>query len=138
MMTQVVPVQVDLLQLRAIDACTGFRALRFVAVGDQEQGLPSRLEVGHELASRRSEDVRVGAERRAALQDRRQASLWVEWNTAILRILRMTTEYGDLVPLPVDVPVLNPEHLAASPEAPTGMQRMTASAPRAASAGSAW
>ena len=30
LVTQVVPVQVDLLELDAIDACTGFRALRLV------------------------------------------------------------------------------------------------------------
>jgi hypothetical protein len=33
MMTQVVPVQVDLPQLGAIDACTWLRALRVVAIG---------------------------------------------------------------------------------------------------------
>src|SRR5688500_10591888 len=87
----------------AIYACTGFRALRLVPVGDQEQRLPGRVEGGHELASGRSEHVRVWPERRAALEDRRQASLWVEWNAAILRILRMPTGNRDLVSLPVDV-----------------------------------
>jgi hypothetical protein len=38
--------------------------------------------------------------------------LWIEWNAAILRILRVTTGNGDLVSLPVDVPILNPQHLA--------------------------
>jgi len=38
--------------------------------------------------------------------------LWVKWNAAILRILRVTTGNGDLVSLPVDVPILNPQHLA--------------------------
>jgi hypothetical protein len=33
-MTDVVPVQVDLPELLAIDACTGLRALRVVAVRD--------------------------------------------------------------------------------------------------------
>jgi hypothetical protein len=32
-------------------------------------------------------------------------------DAAILRILRMTTGNGDLVSLPADVPVLNPQHL---------------------------
>ena len=79
LVTEVVPVQVDLPELRAIDPCTRLRALGLVPVGDQEQRLPGRLEVGHKLASWRSEHVRVWAERRTALQDRRQASLWVEW-----------------------------------------------------------
>jgi hypothetical protein len=35
-------VQVDLPQLGAIDTCTGFRALRVVPVGNQEQRLPVR------------------------------------------------------------------------------------------------
>jgi hypothetical protein len=38
--------------------------------------------------------------------------LWVERNAAILRILRMTTGNGDLVSLPIDVSILNPQHLA--------------------------
>ena len=120
LVTEVVPVQVDLPELGPIDAGAWLGALRVVAIGDQEQRLLGRLEVGHELASRRSEHVRVWAERRAALQDRRQACLWVEWNAAILRILRMTTGNRDLVSLPVDVPVLNPQHLAP---ATTGLQR---------------
>jgi hypothetical protein len=37
LVTQVVPVQVDLPQLGAIDACARLRALRLVTVGDQEQ-----------------------------------------------------------------------------------------------------
>jgi hypothetical protein len=37
--TQVVPVQVDLPQLGAIDAGTWLGALRVVAIGDQEQRL---------------------------------------------------------------------------------------------------
>jgi hypothetical protein len=48
LVTEVVPMQVDLPQLGAIDACTGFRALRFVPVGDQQQRLPGRFEVGRE------------------------------------------------------------------------------------------
>jgi hypothetical protein len=104
--------QVDLPELGAIDACTRLGAFRFVPVRDQEQRLPSGLEVGHELASWRSEHVPVLAERRAALQDGRQASLWVEWNAAILRIFRVATGNCDLVSLPVDVPILNPQHLA--------------------------
>ena len=36
----------------------------------------------------------------------------VEWDAAILRILRMTTGNGDLVSLPVDVPVLNVDGVA--------------------------
>jgi hypothetical protein len=85
---------------------------RIVPVGDQEQRPPGRLEVGHELASWRSEHVRVWPEKRATLQNWRHASEWVEWNAAILRILRVTTGDGDLVSLPVDVPILNPHHLA--------------------------
>lgn len=38
--------------------------------------------------------------------------MWVEWYAAILRILRVTTGNGNLVSLPVDVPILNPQHLA--------------------------
>ena len=36
----------------------------------------------------------------------------VERNAAVLRILRVTAGNRDLVPFPVDVPVLNPQHLA--------------------------
>ena len=50
LVTEVAPVQVDLPQLGAIDARTGFRALRVVSVGHQLQRFPSRLEAVLEFA----------------------------------------------------------------------------------------
>ena len=44
LVTQVVPVQVDLPELLAVDARTGLRAFRVVAVCDEQQRLPRRLE----------------------------------------------------------------------------------------------
>jgi len=48
--TQIVPVQIDLLELRAVDPNAGFRALRVMAIGDQQEGLPGRLEAVLELS----------------------------------------------------------------------------------------
>jgi hypothetical protein len=76
--TEVMPVQVDLAQLGAIDAGTGFRARDVVAVREQQQGFPRCLEVLDVLATGRAEHERAWAERRAALEDRRQTSLWFE------------------------------------------------------------
>jgi len=62
LVTEVVPVQVDLPELLAIDASTGFRAFRVVAVRDEEQRLPSGLEVLHELPRWRAEHERARTE----------------------------------------------------------------------------
>jgi hypothetical protein len=50
--TQIVPVQVDLLQLRPVNAHAGLRSFRVMAVGHQEERFPSRLEAVLELAVR--------------------------------------------------------------------------------------
>jgi hypothetical protein len=50
--TQIVPVQVDLLQLGPVDANAGFRTLRVVPVGDQEERLPGGLEAVLEFSIR--------------------------------------------------------------------------------------
>src|SRR2546427_5259699 len=92
LVTEVAPVQVDLPQLGAIDARTGFRALRVVAVGDEQQGFPCRLEVRHELAGGRAEHERAWAEGRTALEDRRQPPLRVERNAAASPRSRITTQ----------------------------------------------
>jgi len=47
---QIVAMQIDLPELRAVDPHAGFRALRFVPVSNQQEGLPGRLEAVLELA----------------------------------------------------------------------------------------
>ena len=47
--TQVVPVQIDLSQLLAIDASSGLGALRFVAVCDQQERFPGCFEAVLEI-----------------------------------------------------------------------------------------
>jgi hypothetical protein len=84
LVTEVVPVQVDLPQFGAVDARTGFRALRLVPVGDQKQRLPGRLEVGHELDQLTIRTrTRLGRETRDA-SGRAPSVLLVEWNATIL------------------------------------------------------
>jgi len=60
LVTLVVPVQIDLVELGPIDAGARLRTLRLVAVGDQQQGLPSGLEATHVLAVLGSEHDAFG------------------------------------------------------------------------------
>jgi hypothetical protein len=46
---QIVPVQIDLPQLLAIDPSSGLHALCFVPVGDQQERFPGRFEAVLEL-----------------------------------------------------------------------------------------
>ena len=110
LVTQVVPVQVDLPQLGPIDARTAR------ASSPRTRQLAIRTRTGW-------------AETRDA-QDGRQTFLWVEWNAAILRILRMTTGNGDLVSLPIAVPMLNPQHLAPATARLQGAEMRRASRDR--------
>ena len=59
---EIVPVQVDLSELLAIDTSTGFRALCVVAVRDEKQGLPSGLEAVRVRSCGRAEHERARAE----------------------------------------------------------------------------
>jgi hypothetical protein len=62
LVTQVMPVEVDLRELLAIDASAGFRSFRVVAVRDEQQKLPSGLEAVH-LPLPRAASGRLGVSR---------------------------------------------------------------------------
>jgi len=62
LVTEVVPMQVDLPQLGAIDACTGSRALRLVPVGDQSNDSQAVLKM-YAFGPRDARRFKTGARR---------------------------------------------------------------------------
>jgi hypothetical protein len=128
--TQIVPVQVDLPKPGPIagDPRARFDALRVVAVRDEEQR-PRRFEAALEVARLSSEHERRRPQLRAPLENRRKASLRIEWDPPILPVLRVRAGNRDLMLIPVRVTVLDAEHLALTTarlsRSPTRLARWT-------------
>ena len=112
--TQVVPVQIDLAQLGAIDASAGFA--RFVSwpLATSSSDSQAVLKLADVLAVLGSEHERVWPEFAASTQDGREAAVRIERNAAVLLVLGCVTRDPDRVSVPIDSLVLDEQHLAES------------------------
>src|SRR5688572_25502178 len=107
------PSQVDLPQLLLILLDAFGSGLQRVAVGEELQRFPPGLQRGLKRAAHAPEHIRIRTELASSLEDRRQPSLRIERDSAVLLVFRGSTGNTDLAGVPVHALVLNQEHLAA-------------------------
>src|SRR6516165_3636018 len=88
--------------------CT--RARGFDTVGQQDQRLPRGADGALVLAPDAAEDVRLGTQEPPPLENPREASLRLEWNTAGFGVLRVLGGDDDLKRIPEYMPVLDLQH----------------------------
>src|SRR5476649_1592428 len=125
-MPQVVPVQIDLCELLAIDPSARPCSCRLDAVSEQYDRLPSGADGALILTRRRAEGVPVGAQESTPFEELREPALGLERNSPRLRILGVLCRDTNLVRVPDDVTVLDLQHLA---EPAAGFERADDSIP---------
>jgi hypothetical protein len=91
------PVEIDMMELRAIGANARLGPLWIVTIGKEQERFPGSFEAVLKLSGRRAEDVRSWTERGTALQDGRQAPMRIEWDATVLRVLGIRAWNSDLV-----------------------------------------
>ena len=111
-MTQVVPVQIDLVELDAIDASARLRTLRLVAVRDEKQRFPSRLEAAYVLTVLGPEHERVRTQLSPSTHDGSETTVRIERNAPVLLILGCLARNANGVSVPIHSLVLDDQHLA--------------------------
>jgi hypothetical protein len=85
---EVVPAEVDPLELFAVPCGTLAAKLRFVPVREQPERLPRPLDVWLAGATLRAEHERLRPEGRSSLQDCRQSAVRIERDSSVLFVLR--------------------------------------------------